>query len=246
MKAKLDYLEYVALPWYTQIGYKIWRFLYFIVFALVDLVVGLAKQVWSFIKKIGVSIKKMYISLRFGDWATKLSFLFVGTGYIKRGQIVKGILYLIVEVAFILFMILFGGKYFTKFFTLGSIASAFTCEDVEGYWATKAEAEQARLEQARLEREKAEKERLEQERLERERLEKEKAENQSKLDKATSEGKKNDAATAKTAVEQDDKYIQKTQEAIDFLTEIPKDSKNKDEQKRIENQREDVIINIKR
>ena len=142
MKAKLDYLEYVALPWYTQIGYKIWRFLYFIVFALVDLVVGLAKQVWSFIKKIGVSIKKMYISLRFGDWATKLSFLFVGTGYIKRGQIVKGILYLIAEVAFILFMILFGGKYFTKFFTLGSIASAFTCEDVEGYWATKAEAEQ--------------------------------------------------------------------------------------------------------
>ena len=107
MKAKLDYLEYVALPWYTQIGYKIWRFLYFIVFALVDLVVGLAKQVWSFIKKIGVSIKKMYIALRFGDWATKLSFLFVGTGYIKRGQIVKGILYLIVEVAFILFMILF-------------------------------------------------------------------------------------------------------------------------------------------
>ena len=143
MKAKLDYLEYVALPWYTQIGYKIWRFLYFIVFALVDLVVGLAKQVWSFIKKIGVSIKKMYISLRFGDWATKLSFLFVGTGYIKRGQIVKGILYLIVEVAFILFMILFGGKYFTKFFTLGSVASAFSCEGMEGVWATREEAEAA-------------------------------------------------------------------------------------------------------
>lgn len=76
-------------------------------------------------------------------------------------------------------------------------------------------------------------------------LEKEKAENQSKLDKATSEGKKNDAATAKTAVEQDDKYIQKTQEAIDFLTEILKDSKDKDKQKEIENKREEIIINIK-
>ena len=73
-------------------------------------------------------------------------------------------------------------------------------------------------------------------------LEKEKSENQAKLEKAT---KENETKTAETAIEQDDKYIQKTQEAIDFLTEILKDSKNKDEQKRIENQREDVIINIK-
>jgi len=73
-------------------------------------------------------------------------------------------------------------------------------------------------------------------------LEKEKSGNQAKLEKAT---KENETKTAETAIEQDDKYIQKTQEAIDFLTEILKDSKNKDEQKRIENQREDVIINIK-
>ena len=143
MKAKLDYLEYVALPWYTQLAYKIWRFLYFIVFALVDLVIGLGKSVWSFIKKVGISCKKMYISLRYGDWATKLSFLFVGVGYIKRGQIVKGVLLTLVELLFVIFMILFGGKYFTKFFTLGSIASGFTCEGMDGSWLTKDEAIEA-------------------------------------------------------------------------------------------------------
>ena len=45
---------------------------------------------------------------------TKLSMLFMGVGQIMRKQIVKGLLYLFVEIAFILYMVFFGGLYLGK------------------------------------------------------------------------------------------------------------------------------------
>lgn len=47
---------------------------------------------------LGNAVKK-------GDLATKLSMLFMGAGNIARGQIVKGLLFLAIEISYILFMI---------------------------------------------------------------------------------------------------------------------------------------------
>ena len=58
-----------------------------------------------------------------GDWKTKLSYLILGFGPLARGQIVKGLVYLVPELLFIWYMIGFGGKYLSKFLTLGTVAT---------------------------------------------------------------------------------------------------------------------------
>lgn len=58
-----------------------------------------------------------------GSVATKLSFVVMGLGQIIRGQIVKGILYAVIEALFVVFMVFFGGTYIGKFLFSGHIGT---------------------------------------------------------------------------------------------------------------------------
>ena len=55
-------------------------------------------------------------SLIKGDAVTKLSCLVMGLGHIFRGQVVRGLIYLITQIAFLLYMLAFGGNYIVMFF----------------------------------------------------------------------------------------------------------------------------------
>ena len=57
------------------------------------------------------TIKKIYHAVKDGSYKTRLSFLVMGFGQIAEGQIAKGVLYLITQLLFVLFMIFFGGRY---------------------------------------------------------------------------------------------------------------------------------------
>ena len=76
-------------------------------------------------KKNSGGVKELYLALRDGSVATRLSFLFLGFGFIARGQVVKGILYVLFEAVFLLFMILFGWRYIAHLFSgnLGTVLS---------------------------------------------------------------------------------------------------------------------------
>ncbi len=64
---------------------------------------------------------KQYISLfGRGDIITKLSFIFLGLSNIVRGQIIKGLLYFLLELSFIGYMIFSGVKSLAGLVTLGS------------------------------------------------------------------------------------------------------------------------------
>ena len=60
--------------------------------------------------------------LRFSSYSkkTKASFLLMGLGQILYKQYIKGILYMLSEIAFILFFALKGGKMIAGFITLGT------------------------------------------------------------------------------------------------------------------------------
>lgn len=69
-------------------------------------------------KRTGNTVFKELISaFKNGSYATRLSFLFMGFGQISRGQIVKGILYFLLQTIFSLFMIFVGGKYILHLFS---------------------------------------------------------------------------------------------------------------------------------
>ncbi len=96
------------------------------------------KKIPAKLGKIGNKIIQPFINLKdafvFGDWKTRLSFLFMGFGLIARKQYVRGILYLLFEIVFALFIGFWGWKYLSQFGSLGTVATAEVWDETNGLW----------------------------------------------------------------------------------------------------------------
>ena len=66
-------------------------------------------------------------AMKNGSFSTRLSFLFMGFGQIARGQLIKGLLYFLLQTAFLLFMIFFGWQYIAHLFS-GDLGSKLSGE----------------------------------------------------------------------------------------------------------------------
>ena len=116
---KYSDLEYLKLP-------KWHRFLY----TLICLIVGIPSGIWNGIKKLFaacVSIVKricnefadIILTFKNGDWKTRTSFFIMGFGSIARGQILRGLMFLLMELVFIGYMALAGVRWLSQLPTLG-------------------------------------------------------------------------------------------------------------------------------
>ena len=114
-------LEYLKLSKGKKFGYRIASFF-----------TGIPKAIWGFIKKIGLWFKKAGLAIGReakdivstfvnGDWKTKLSYLVMGFGCLARGQILRGILFLLFELVFIFYMVFWGGHWLSMLPSLGHI-----------------------------------------------------------------------------------------------------------------------------
>lgn len=118
----MKYIDYVQLNPFQKFGYNFVNFFK----ALPGNLKKFFCAIGRFFKKLFVGIGKGvtgYVS-RFikGDWATKLSYLIMGAGNASKGQIMKGLIFLLLEVAYILYIVFFGWHYISKFGTLGDTA----------------------------------------------------------------------------------------------------------------------------
>ncbi|MDE5721627.1 MAG: sugar ABC transporter permease [Clostridia bacterium] len=69
---------------------------------------------------------------KYGDWKTRTSFIVFGFSQLLRKQWLRGILFLVFELVFILYMALFGGQYLGLMGSLGTTES-YMVEDEYGY-----------------------------------------------------------------------------------------------------------------
>ena len=103
------------------------RFLY----RFLSFFAGIPGALGRFFKKIGLGIKNVFLSIgnEFrdifstfvnGDWKTKLSYLVMGFGCLARGQILRGLLFLLFEIVFIGYMVIAGAHWLSKLPTLGT------------------------------------------------------------------------------------------------------------------------------
>ena len=80
-------------------------------------------QIGRFFVKLGKNVAGFFVNLwnimRRGNWITWMSFFIMGFGCFGYGQWLRGALYLLLEVGFVLFMIFSGSYYLGKFDTLG-------------------------------------------------------------------------------------------------------------------------------
>ncbi len=119
----MRYIDYMQLNPFQKLGYNlsqffkklpgnIARFFKFLGHAIVAFFVGIGRGFANYGKRF---VK--------GDIFVKLSYLIFGCGNIAKGQVIKGLLFLLAEVAYILFMVFFGAGYISLFNTLGTIPS---------------------------------------------------------------------------------------------------------------------------
>ena len=119
MKTYSD-LEYLRLSKFKKILYKIARFFTSIPRAVWNKILSVGR----FFKKLGLGVvhelKDIAGTFIHGDWKTKMSFVVMGFGSIARGQILRGLLFLLFEAVFIGYMVLSGGYWLGMLPTLGT------------------------------------------------------------------------------------------------------------------------------
>ncbi len=88
--------------------------------------VSFFKRLPAKFKKIGLAFLGIFLTIgnaaKNGDWKTRTSFGVMGFGQLTRKQWLRGILYLLFEVLFVLYMVFFGWKYLAKMGSLGEVA----------------------------------------------------------------------------------------------------------------------------
>ncbi len=122
--------------------YKL-SFLQRFIYKFVHFFKGFPKAFCNFFKSIGLGIAAFFVGIfnffkgtvlgfMNGNVVTKLSFLVMGLGHITNGYVLAGSAYLLVEVLFIAYMVMFGGGQLglmlRNFFTGGTIGMTETTE----------------------------------------------------------------------------------------------------------------------
>ena len=134
---QLSDLEFLKLSKGQKFGYKLGRFF-----------TGIPKAIGHFFLKIGSGLKKgcaavgrefadIVNTFIHGDWKTKLSFFVMGFGSIARGQILRGLLFLLFEIVFIAYMILSGGYWLSMLPSLGKVGPSEEYSEVLDAYVTK-------------------------------------------------------------------------------------------------------------
>jgi len=98
-------------------------FLWTIIKAFLNIFIGIYKGFVYIGKSIYRGVKKYAKIFAKGNWKTRLSYLFMGSGNLFNHQIVKGVIYLALEAGFVFMMIFFGWNYLIQIVNLGSVES---------------------------------------------------------------------------------------------------------------------------
>jgi arabinogalactan oligomer/maltooligosaccharide transport system permease protein len=136
--SKIDYSEsekndtfyYLSLSPMKKRLYRFLKFFATIGSSLSRFFKGIPGKLKKSSQKFGNIFVNIFDAFKYGDWKTRLSFVIMGFGSAVGGQILRGLIFFIFEVAFIFYMITFGGGYLAKFGTLGTVK---TMEDEDGF-----------------------------------------------------------------------------------------------------------------
>ena len=113
-------LEYLKLSKGQRFRYKIAHFFGSIPRALLNGVKGIGNGIAKAVRGIGREFSDLASTFANGDGKTKLSYLIMGYGSLRRGQILRGLLFLLFEIVFIGYMVLAGGHWLSMLPTLGT------------------------------------------------------------------------------------------------------------------------------
>ena len=129
----MTYTEYMSMNAFQRFWYKFTQFIKAIPSGLKKFFCFLGSAIVKFFVGIGRGVKNYFVGFVKGDIFTKLSYVIMGAGNLCRGQIIKGLAFLAVEVGYIAFMVFFGANYLALFKDLTYVAHTETSALVGEY-----------------------------------------------------------------------------------------------------------------
>ena len=111
---RISALEYLSMPKVKRWWYKFCSFLVNIPLAIGRFVRNIPRALGRFFGKIGNWLTTVFDAIRYGNWKTRMSLLVWGFGCFAYHQIGRGVIYLLYEIIFVLFMTFFGAQYLGK------------------------------------------------------------------------------------------------------------------------------------
>ena len=119
-------IEYLSLPLHKRIIHRILSFFTAIPIVILNFFKTKIPQFFTFIwNKIKSFFSQVYSNFVDGDWKTRTSYLVMGFGLITRKSFLRGLLYLIYEIVFILFTINIGIPSLLSVGSFGYVAQTF-------------------------------------------------------------------------------------------------------------------------
>ena len=128
--ADLNDLDLLRLTKFQSFLYSLIHFFKGIPVWLVSVFKSAGKAIGKGFKAVKEDVADIGRTFAQGDYKTKLSFLIMGFGSIARGQIFRGLLFLLFEVVFIVYMITAGFHWLGKLVTLGEATSGTVYDPV--------------------------------------------------------------------------------------------------------------------
>lgn len=129
----MDY-EIYKYSTFKRILIRIEKFLKNLGLSIINFFNSIGKLVLALILNVYKGIKNLINNFTNGNIVTKISYVILGFGHIIRHQVIRGLIFLVLEIGFICYMIFFGGNYlsmfFQNFFTKGNIGRVETND----YW----------------------------------------------------------------------------------------------------------------
>ncbi len=115
--------DYLRLSRLGKMGYKLKRFF----LGIPHWFAQLGRDIWRGLRSFGLRIaacfRDIFMTFKTGSWKTRVSYLVMGFHNLFAKQWLRGLLFLLFEGVFIVYMALWGGAWLSKFGTLGTVAT---------------------------------------------------------------------------------------------------------------------------
>ncbi|MBQ8860811.1 MAG: sugar ABC transporter permease [Ruminococcus sp.] len=128
----MKYIDYMQLNPFQRFWYNFSSAMKALPGKLKNFFVAIGALIVKFFKGIGKAVAGYVSRFIKGDWAVKISYLIMGFGNMVKGQFIKGLLFLGLQIAFIAYFIFFGWGYLQKFPTLGNVEQGMQINPATG------------------------------------------------------------------------------------------------------------------
>ena len=118
---RLSDLEYLRLSKWKRLGYRLKSFFAAVPLWFVKLFQRIAAGIAALGRGIASEAKMLVSTFLQGSWKTKTSYLIMGFGNIARGQVLRGVLFLLFEIVFAFYMITTGNHWLSMLPSLGKV-----------------------------------------------------------------------------------------------------------------------------